>query len=460
MRGSAVALVGACSAWLTVLLASASITPDTFMCLVLGRSVLTRGLPSVETLTSMGAGKPWVDQQWLAHVLLYAVEARSGFAGLLVLRVLVSIVACTAALAYAARSGASRWALVLGGCLGLALTAFKAKVRAQLFAEPLFVLTLCLLLAQARTPRWRNVVALAVTLSLWSNLHGSVLLGILLVLALCVVRRVECGWRGAREVMAMDAACLAAGVGSIFFSPYGLRGVAYYSATLANPLFRAYLEEWRSPDWAQGSFLIVIGSVSLALLIFRRRALSWFERAVMALLLGLSFYSVRHALFLGYALMFFLPLLIQQRADERGGWWGRSLAGIASLASALAVISTTRSFERGIEQRWPLRTSQLVEALAGSQGKVFAEMRHADRLLWQTPGLAGRIAFDARFELLTADQAQGISQVLSGRSIAAELRDYQVFVVSEPSAGPLLQASGFVLRAVDAQTQVYDSPRR
>src|SRR5207248_2798050 len=41
---------------------------------------------------------------------------------------------------------------------------------------------------------------------------------------------------------------------------------------------------------------------------------------------------------------------------------------------------------------------------AGPHGKVIASSPYADWLLWSEPRLSGRVAFDARYELLTKDQ--------------------------------------------------------
>lgn len=454
MRSYSVVFVVACAGALTALLADASITPDTFLCLALGRSLVHDGLPLVEHLTVMGDGKAWVDQQWLAHITLFGVEQGTGFIGLLLLRVIVSVVCTAGALVYAAHSGGSRWALIGGGLLGIALTVFKAKLRAQLFAEPLFVLTLWRLFEHARRPSWRTPLMLAPVLVLWANLHGSVLLGLGLTALSLGLALLE------RRASAIDAALLLMAAAAVFASPYGLHLATYYRQTLGNPLFRTYLAEWRSPEWHESSFLIVIGAATAGLLAVRYRALSAYERAVIAALLALSFYSVRYALFLGYALMFCLPLLLSSHDHGPAplGFKGASL--LAAAASALAVLFSVRGFDRRSEALWPRQTSQLVAALAGSSGAVFAEMRQADRLVWQSPALAGRIAFDARFELLDAAQAQMISDVLAGRSLEQGLRKYGVFVVSEPSAGPLLARAGFVLQASDAQAQVYAAAKR
>jgi hypothetical protein len=201
----------------------------------------------------------------------------------------------------------------------------------------------------------------------------------------------------------------------------------------------------------------VIAGVSSVCLALRQRVLGAYERAVTVSLLALSFYSVRYALFLGYTLMVSLPLLFSRPRGtlEPRGLCFKSISCAVGAASVLALLSILPSFDSHISALWPPQTSRLVAALAGASGSVFAEMRHADRLLWQSPALAGRVAFDARFELLDAAEAQAISDLLAGRSLEQGLRKYAVFVVSEPSAGRLLERAGFALSARDGEVTVY-----
>src|SRR5437773_1826803 len=49
---------------------------------------------------------------------------------------------------------------------------------------------------------------------------------------------------------------------------------------------------------------------------------------------------------------------------------------------------------------FPVGAARATAAAAGPHGRVFATSPYADWVLWTSPQLAGRVAFDARFELL------------------------------------------------------------
>jgi hypothetical protein len=55
-----------------------------------------------------------------------------------------------------------------------------------------------------------------------------------------------------------------------------------------------------------------------------------------------------------------------------------------------------------LEQYWPRTAADRVARLAAEPGtgQVFADATYADWLLWARPELRGRVAYDARFELL------------------------------------------------------------
>jgi hypothetical protein len=80
---------------------------------------------------------------------------------------------------------------------------------------------------------------------------------------------------------------------------------------------------------------------------------------------------------------------------------------------------------------------------------VFASSRFADWLLWSRPNLAGRVAFDARFELLSRAQIQRIAefQARSGNWLSTARR-YRVFVL-DPSSDRQLKRS--LLHALPAR---------
>src|SRR4029079_17265246 len=88
---------------------------------------------------------------------------------------------------------------------------------------------------------------------------------------------------------------------------------------------------------------------------------------------------------------------------------------------------------------------------AGAHGHVYATLKYGDWLLWEQTQLSGRVAYDARVELLTTPQIANIADVMGGRITPDIYRDNRVFVVptAEPDALAALRAC--TLRTVYAR---------
>ncbi len=78
---------------------------------------------------------------------------------------------------------------------------------------------------------------------------------------------------------------------------------------------------------------------------------------------------------------------------------------------------------------------------------MFADDRYADWLVWRQPQLAGRIAYDVRFELLTREQLEALVAFrgAAGDDWLAAVEGYDVLLLDEqaqPSFGRKVRAAG------------------
>src|SRR5438477_13146609 len=76
-NGTLVVVVAAFAAVLIAHLRTA-LAADGWMALLSGRVVAQHGLPSHDTLTIWAHGRKWVDQQWLAQLVLYELARLGG----------------------------------------------------------------------------------------------------------------------------------------------------------------------------------------------------------------------------------------------------------------------------------------------------------------------------------------------------------------------------------------------
>ena len=195
---------------------------------------------------ALTAGRPWQDQQWLAHLCGYGLDVLGGLRLVSLVDACLLVGALLIAMVAARRLGGSpTWTTAIAAPVMLLL--LPTPVRSQAFAMPLFAALIWLLARDARQADRRIWLVLPL-LALWANVHGSVLLGSALVLLRCAIgigiaARTRDA-RGLRRPLALALAALLAP----FASPYGFSLLQYYRATVTSGGFHDLIAEWAGTD--------------------------------------------------------------------------------------------------------------------------------------------------------------------------------------------------------------------
>lgn len=374
---------------------------DSWLNLVAGREIWVNGLPSVDELTVYGAGATWTAQQWLAHLFFYGTHALGGHALLAVASGVVVVGAFSIAAAAARSLGAgprSIWVILLPVLLA---APWAWSIRAQMLALPLYAGLVWLLASQARTPSRRIWIA-APMLLLWAQIHGSVVLGALLVMLLGAVELIRsrgATWR--RSALLLVLSPLAQ-----LLTPYGPGAmVDYYRLLLVDPPFAGRVVEW---EWAAPGkttlFFYVLVAVAVPLVALGRRRLTAFDLAVLALTLVGALTAIRGIAWFAMACMILLPVAIGRRLERRSPVepFRRLNSAIAAGCAAALLLAAGYSLARDAawyESEWPREPIDEIRTELRADDRVFAADRFADWVLWKIPELRGRLAYDVRFEL-------------------------------------------------------------
>jgi hypothetical protein len=279
-RGRGGALAGA---WVPVALAAAlsavlgGIAADARWLAALGGYVVRTGsIPDAIPFASAPTDG-WHNVPVLGELAFHALESAGGDRALLAAQVAAVAVAFALLLLDARREGATdSGTLVALLVLVPATLAQLANVRSQLFSVALIPLLVLLLRADARRPGRR--VWLAVPLiALWSNLHGAVLTGLVLVAVYLVFER---GRRQPVHAAALLAACVLA----VFATPALWRTGDYYAGVLRNEAARRGVGLWAPLSLSGGLDLVfVICAAALVLAALRSRPRLWELAALLAL---------------------------------------------------------------------------------------------------------------------------------------------------------------------------------
>jgi hypothetical protein len=385
---------------------------DGWLALVSGREIAQHGLPTHDALTVWAHGRAWVDQQWLAQISLYGLVQLGGLRLVMLVNALLGVGALVGACVLARRLGASARAITWV-CLPALVAYYPEAVvmRPQSFAYPLFVAVLALVVLDSRRPSRRVFLALPL-LMLWANLHGSVVVGALLVSLYGAAAILRALW----ERRAPGARWLALAVlpwGCVLVSPYAASLPRYYEKVLFTAHFSRYVTEWRPATLGIATLPLYLLFGLAAFLVGRVRGrVGLFETTFFLAVVVLSLQAVRNLAWLGLASVVFLPQLvdgIRPAETDEPRKLNRMLAIVALAGTFVTVLGVSVENRAWFLVGFPRASANAAAAAAGSNGRVFANERYGDWLLWEHPELAGRIAWDTRFELLTDSEIQSIA---------------------------------------------------
>jgi hypothetical protein len=251
-------------------------------------------MPTVERWSFTARGHAWPDHEWLSEVLFYAVHRVGG------MPLLTAMVATAATATYALV-----WRLMPGPVLRRAALVFAtlpatlivASLRPQVFSLLLLMVTVTLIVRERFG--WLPVIFL-----LWANLHGAVVVGGVVVVAVFVVAAV---W----ERRCVRTLALATGLSALatLMTPIGPRIVDLVFGMSGE----ADITEW-APAWRTMPAGAVLAGVAiaaaLALVAIRRsRQLRWGDRVLASAAVALLPLAVRYSRLIPMFVVVALPLV-------------------------------------------------------------------------------------------------------------------------------------------------------
>jgi hypothetical protein len=428
---------------------------DSWLTFVDGRVIAMHGLPREDTLAYWTLGRRWTDQQWGAHLAFYELVRHAGTraAGALALACVAGAVGGAAVVAR--KLGASPRSTAVGVLLPLVGSPWLAQVRTQALALAPFVAVYALLSLDARR-RDRRVLAVLPLLALWANLHGSVALAAGLSAVYGLQRLRHPAGRATSLVLALGAPF------TLFVSPYGFDLVRYYRLMLLNPTLSRMDREWQPASVERSTIVFFASALALAALWGRHRTvLTSFERWTLPLLLVAALGGVRNVVWFELAAAVSAPRLLDAawRSHPPTASVRKVNVLVAALALTAAATITAVQLARPTSrlEPAPAAAAAAVARAAGHSGVVLADDSNADWLLWREPSLAGRVAYDVRFELLDQREMLRLVSVQQPWSSFWRRCGSSVAVITFPDAAWRRQLVAQRVLAADAHV-IADSP--
>ena len=290
-----------------------------------------RAIPHTDPFSFTWAGKPWVPIEWLAELLFGAAYRLAGHSGVAAL-----VTAALVTLHVIVFANARRWlrlALVPIAAMDFALVPMLSA-RPHVLTWPLLALWVALMV-RARERDRAPPLAAALLMTLWANLHGSFVLGLAIAGAFGLEALVSSPdrKRALRQWLAFGIAC---GI-AVFVNANGLAGVGHplYMAKLTSlPM----IDEWKPSSLATTPFFFAVLAVTLALIAWKRPRLHPVRWLILAVLLLLALFQVRHQSVLAIVAAMLLPEGFAKRTEPNAEAVDRKGTALVAAAAALLVI--------------------------------------------------------------------------------------------------------------------------
>jgi hypothetical protein len=221
-------------------------------------------------------------------------------------------------------------------------------------------------------------------------------------------------------------------------TPYGGSIATYYRDTLFNPAFGHLVTEWQ-PVTSVLVLAVPFFVVAFATLWLLGRAGAQsrlFDHLALIFLASGGVLAVRNITWFGLAVLMLLPGLLSRvlpagRTPQRRRRVNLALAGSSLMLALVAVVAVAAEPASWFEKSYDTRAAALVAKFVRERPRafVYASDRFGDWLLWKDSNLAGRLAYDIRFELLSDRQLNAIAALRPGAQSRGLLSRYTTFVI-------------------------------
>ncbi len=262
---------------------------DIFWQLKSGEWTFHHGFPLSQDVFSYTVnGQAWIDSEWLAGLLFFSVEKLAGFFGLSIFSFLIGFLICAFVFIISRRSSEVDLSILLSALVMLSGAQRFGVLRPELFGYLLFTAFIFMLSSGENFKK--KLISIFLLQIIWTNLHGSFLLGPLLALLFCVNFR--------KDIFIFLATAVAT-----LINPYGLKIFYFPLSQIFQKSVLSISSDWAGPLY--GGELLT-GFIVLALMVFgviwfsvkNKKVFDW---RFFLLSIGFFLLSLKHARFIPFS---------------------------------------------------------------------------------------------------------------------------------------------------------------
>lgn len=345
---------------------------DTHWHIRVGQIILETGqLVTSDTFSHTAFGKPWLAHEWLAEVFMVVIYNLGGLPAVAISHLLLA--ALTFNLLYlCARRLSGEWATLAAISLTVPMAMTHLLARPHLFTWLLGAITLYCLIRNDK-----SLWLLPLVTAIWGNLHGGVLLGLVLQGGFVAGKLMD-RWPGIRVenwaswlamhkrlVIVLGLSTLATGCNPFGFYPF------LFNIDVSTEIFSRSIGEWKAVDFQAKWYIRAWFIGMFAMAASSSRDNDWHWKLLIPTLLFLAMTHVRHvsiaALFsapwlaqtLGHTCksLSFLPTrrnLPDKKQLALSSWSGPCLTLVTSLALFYVTVTSPPFWKSFADKRFPM----------------------------------------------------------------------------------------------------------
>jgi hypothetical protein len=430
----------------------------------------THSIPRVDAFSFTASGHPWVAQEWLSELTIYAAYKLGGYVGLMLwFCVLASLLVIAGYALCRLHSGNCKIAFV--GAMGIWYFAtIGFSIRPHLIGYFLLLCELLILhLGRTRDARW--FFALPPLFALWINCHSSFIVGLIALAAVLICSFLDfragllVSFRWEKPSRIALAASFVLSLAALFINPVGPKLLWYpLDVMFHQRLNLGIVSEWQPAPFSdmRAWSLLVFAALTLLVPLLRRIELRLDDLILVALGFALA---VQHQRMLFVFGILTAPVLCRLLA----GTWDRYEPErehflINACLIATAVLALVLGFPRSQNLAAQVSQGNPVNALAfinrsGLFGRMLNEYVYGGYLIWAAP--QRKVFIDGRADMyepagVLADYAKFMSMNGDPQSILDKYRiDLCLLAPDNPMSRVLPLLPGWKKVYSDKQATVF-----
>jgi hypothetical protein len=290
-----------------------------------------RAIPHADPFSFTWAGKPWTAMEWLADIIYASGYRLGGYGG--VAAIVTAALMALHAIVYCNMSRFVRPVIAVAGLIAMDLALIPMMLaRPHTLAWPIAALWLWVLMRAREHDRapslWWSLLII-----LWSNLHASVVMGLVIAGIFGLEALVASADRAPafRQWSIFGVACVAA----FFVNANGLDALLY-PLHIAHLKILPLIDEWKPSNPKITPFFFGVLALTMALIAWKRPRLHWMRWLLLAALLALALLQIRHQSIFAIVAAMVLPQgFARPEGEERKA--DRDFAGLATAGAVLLV---------------------------------------------------------------------------------------------------------------------------